>query len=913
MAPPPRDPIELAWVAAEVHRRLFGDAAPLRVGRFELRGRLGHGAMGTVWAAVDPELDREVAIKVLFGDDRDAARLRREAQAMARLRHPNVVAVYEVGTWREVPFVAMERVDGPTLRGWMSETRTVQEVLAVFEGAGRGLAAAHAAGLVHGDFKPDNVLVDAAGAARVADFGLARAGGESAPPATAGPTVATGPAATATQATALGGTPAYMAPELWRGEPATARSDQFAFAVALHEALWGRRPFDAATPAALDAALRAPPSRPARGPGAARGAVPARVRRAIARALLPSPAGRHADLPAFLAALAPPSRRWAWLGAGVGAAALAGVAVIALAPRPAPVELCGGADVALGEAWSAERATRVRAAIAAADRPFAADAATRVTAILDEHAARWRAMHRQACRATRVHRSQPEADLALRLGCLAERRRELDALSARLAAAGGELVEQAVRAASGLPPIERCADLASLRARAPIPVEPAVAAALDGLRDQLAAARAAYLAGRYDEARAGARAVATDPAAAAHAPLAAEAGTLAGVAGYRAGDHGAAEAELEAALTAAIAAGDDLVAGEAATALAHGVGYVAGRLADGQRWARVAEAQVQRAGDDLALRAALANTQGNLADAAGDYHAAAAAFARAAQAWRALPGDHRVDLGGALQNQGNALRFLGRHVDALALLEEAERTWRGVLGAEHPLLAMVAGNLAVALRAAGRHDEALAWSERALAIDRANFPPDHPNVGMSLGAIGVGLLAAERPAEALARFEEALALFTARLGGEHPLVAATTTNVGMALTALGRLDEARAALDGSLALKLALRGDRHPSLTSTLRAQGELALRAGQPREAVARFERAVAIDLAAHGDDTPTVAAALVGAGRAHLALGDAGRAVTALERAELLLQRPGAAPAELAEARALLTTARAAAAPAR
>ncbi|MBE7454501.1 MAG: serine/threonine protein kinase, partial [Kofleriaceae bacterium] len=224
MAPPPRDPIELAWVAAEVHRRLFGDAAPLRVGRFELRGRLGHGAMGTVWAAVDPELDREVAIKVLFGDDRDAARLRREAQAMARLRHPNVVAVYEVGTWREVPFVAMERVDGPTLRGWMSETRTVQEVLAVFEGAGRGLAAAHAAGLVHGDFKPDNVLVDAAGAARVADFGLARAGGESAPPATAGPTVATGPAATATQATALGGTPAYMAPELWRGEPATARS-----------------------------------------------------------------------------------------------------------------------------------------------------------------------------------------------------------------------------------------------------------------------------------------------------------------------------------------------------------------------------------------------------------------------------------------------------------------------------------------------------------------------------------------------------------------------------------------------------------------------------------------------------------------------------------------------------------------
>src|SRR5688572_4280429 len=234
-----------------------------RIDRFELRQPLGAGAMGTVWAAFDPELSREVAIKILHprqpapGADApvDDDRLRREAQAMARLRHPNVVTVYEVGTARGVRFVVMERVDGPTLRVWLGERRrSIAAVLAVFEAAGRGLDAAHAAGLVHRDFKPDNVLVDARGVARVVDFGLARDSGEAITPprppdvaaavtgtASTAPQFGAGaPAFTAsTRSVAVAGTLPYMAPELLRGEPATPLSDQYAFCVALYEAIYG--------------------------------------------------------------------------------------------------------------------------------------------------------------------------------------------------------------------------------------------------------------------------------------------------------------------------------------------------------------------------------------------------------------------------------------------------------------------------------------------------------------------------------------------------------------------------------------------------------------------------------------------------------------------------------------------------
>ena len=216
------DDIERRWVVAETEARLFGgERRPVRVGRFEIRRRLGRGGLGVVYAAFDPELDREVALKLVrpdrsAGDDRE--RLLREARAMARLAHPNVVPVYEVGYDDDRVFLAMERVPGRTLREWLQTPRTWREIVRMFLQAGRGLAAAHDAKLVHRDIKPDNVLVGDDGRARVTDFGLAH------------------------DDDAVGGTPAYMAPEQRAGGAVTAAVDQYAFAISLREALGDSAP-----------------------------------------------------------------------------------------------------------------------------------------------------------------------------------------------------------------------------------------------------------------------------------------------------------------------------------------------------------------------------------------------------------------------------------------------------------------------------------------------------------------------------------------------------------------------------------------------------------------------------------------------------------------------------------------------
>ena len=228
------------------------------VGRYVVLAPLGAGGMGVVYAAFDPQLDRKVALKLLHSEAVSAsgatqskndgyARLLREAQAMARLRHPNVVAVHDVGKIDERVFIAMEFVEGGTLKQWLrARPRTRQEVLAVFIQAGRGLMAAHEAGLVHRDFKPDNVLVSVKGQAQVLDFGLAKATEEGERPSPGESRTNLGTSTLSTNLTQVGailGTPAYMAPEQHLGDVTDARTDQFSFCVALWSALYREAPF----------------------------------------------------------------------------------------------------------------------------------------------------------------------------------------------------------------------------------------------------------------------------------------------------------------------------------------------------------------------------------------------------------------------------------------------------------------------------------------------------------------------------------------------------------------------------------------------------------------------------------------------------------------------------------------------
>lgn len=328
---------EDSQLRSAVHKRLFGtEADPMQIGRYVLHQRIGSGGMGIVYAARDTELDRNVAVKLLRlgGGSRSEAerrhRLLREGKALARLSHPNVVHVYDVGEHDDRVFVAVELVAGRNAREWIEERKpSWREVLQVFIQAGRGLAAAHDAGIVHRDFKPENVLVGDDGRVRVLDFGLARGATHAlttAEEGDPGPASANASSSLATPLTEPGvvmGTPAYMAPEQHLGRPADARTDQFGYCVALHEALYRARPFSGKTRAALQRAVVGghvepfPTDRD----------VPRRAGRILLRGLSARPENRYPDMHELLReleAVQPPrSRRLAYAAAAVAGGLLA--------------------------------------------------------------------------------------------------------------------------------------------------------------------------------------------------------------------------------------------------------------------------------------------------------------------------------------------------------------------------------------------------------------------------------------------------------------------------------------------------------------------------------------------------------------------------------------------------------------
>lgn len=341
--------------AGEAHRSLDRGQP---VGRFIVLSRLGAGGMGVVFSAYDPKLDRKVALKLLHSSDgsthdpRQAqARLLREAQTIAQLAHPNVIAVYDVGTFESEVYIAMELVEGDTLRRWLDKCeRPLADIVDKFAQAGRALVAAHARGLLHRDFKPDNVLVGQDERVRVMDFGLARSlftdgtpGEVEAGPDRGGRGAWDHPL---TRTGMLLGTPRYMAPEQLAGRPVDARSDQFSFCVALYEAVYGCHPFERGMALDLiegpgDSALLSPP--PKHG-------VPDWVHRVIVRGLRADPSQRYPSMNALLQNLTPPPavrRSWAPALLGVAAAAVLTGAVMmqepsgtdaapALAPAPDP-------------------------------------------------------------------------------------------------------------------------------------------------------------------------------------------------------------------------------------------------------------------------------------------------------------------------------------------------------------------------------------------------------------------------------------------------------------------------------------------------------------------------------------------------------------------------------------------------
>jgi len=308
----------------------------MKLGRYEILDVIGRGGMSVVYSAHDPGLVREVAIKLVRSDvsaqrgaDASKARLLREARAMARLSHPNVVAIYDVGEWNDEVFIAMELVAGKTLREWLRETKpSWRAALEAFLASGEGLAAAHETGLVHRDFKPENVLVGDDARVRVTDFGLARSARGHEDSAPGGPTTPSGvrdALATLTETGAFHGTPAYMSPEQFLGKPTDARTDEFSFCVALYEALYGQRPFEGKFSEALVRHVLQGTVRPA----PLSSPVPKAMRDVLLRGLRVAPDERFPSMAALLVALRE----------AAGAAREAPAPIAEGVPAPSPVIL----------------------------------------------------------------------------------------------------------------------------------------------------------------------------------------------------------------------------------------------------------------------------------------------------------------------------------------------------------------------------------------------------------------------------------------------------------------------------------------------------------------------------------------------------------------------------------------------
>jgi eukaryotic-like serine/threonine-protein kinase len=863
-------------------------------GRFVVLHLVGRGAMGEVYAAYDPQLDRKIALKQLNPSPDEPlarARLINEARAAARVSHPNVVTVYDAFDHGDAPFIAMEFVEGQTLTAWLEKTNgDWSQRLAVMLEAGRGLAAAHASGLIHRDFKPDNVFVGG-GRVKVGDFGLARLTPLDQPqlPPDAGPRPFS-PRLSRTGA--VMGTPAYMSLEQLRGQRVDARTDQFSFCAATFEALFGRRPYAGDSLASLAVAISS---------GAVeepeRSGVPARVLRALRKGLSASADARFADMGALLAELergAAAGRRKKELAAGATVAAL-GIFAAAAAARSPPA--CTGIETRLVGVWDAERRASVERAFLATGAPYAASTWAAVGSALDSYAQRWVNEQTAACEATRVRGEQSDHVLGLRSTCLDQRLRGLDALVDTLASADRAVLERADAAAGKLEPLSACANTAALQARVAPPADAETRALVSQVEQRLARARADLDSGRFEQGLALARAATEEARRIGYRPLQAQASLLAGKLELAAADYGRARESLLTALWAAEAARDDRVATEAYTELTWVSGAQVEKSGENQQWARHAEAALERLGGDPHLEAALAERKSFLLEDRGELEQALQSVSRSVALKEQLYGADDVNVANALLQRGSVLTELGRFDSAIEDAQKALRTSRLRLGPAHPSTGRAELELGRFFMRAGKWAEAELHTLAALANYRAALGGQNLKLVAPL-CNAAGILAHEgKLAEALALLSEALELQRALDGDDTTAVAQLLGNRAGFFSALGKHAEEAADLARARDILDQAR-DPSPVLVAVVTGNHANALLAiGRLEEALAAYEKALAVREKAVGPQHPALAYYLTGIGQVQLQSGTPARGLPALERALTLRQQRGVGQTERAE----------------
>lgn len=928
-------------VVAQFRQLVQAALPPTALLRFTDIAWLGEGGMGVVYSAYDATLERTVAIKVLSASGEDAearcARLLREGQALAKLRHPNVVGIHDAQRDGGEVWLSMEYVDGVTLTTWLAASRrTWREVVPVVVCVARGLAAAHAAGLVHSDVKPGNVMIDRAGRVLVMDFGLVRTHALALTTADEGAaerTMEIEPAP-ASRVMAVQGTPGYMAPEQWRGAGTDGRTDQFSLCVLLWEALYGERPFAGTSAEALQAnvcggVMRPLPPRPR---------VPKWLRAAMLRGLAVPPGQRFASMEEFADALefggARVRNRWIRRGL-VAAAVVAGVAGAGYeVDQSRRIAACEATGAEIADVWNDDARAAMQRSIRATGLSFAAATADRLPIWFAAQAEAWRAARTAACMHVDVEASWDADTLDRALWCLEDRRVEVEVLVDELSHADVAAVQKAILAAAHLRPIAACLDEDQLRRQLTPPA--ADRGTVGQLRRDLTRAYSLKFLGRYAEALALVQATRAAAEALPWVPLAANAQQLESA---LLSDHGnypqARRLGAEAYFAAANVGAWD-VAAAAAADVAYTLSQRLALPAEAREWLEHSRVAITHAGDPSGLREsarlsrlalvehqeghvdrgrdlnreAIARTKAMLGEAhpdvaallsnlgadyqkLGDYERAEEVQTQALNFRMATQGPDHPDVAEILSNLGNTYRFTGALRESFALHRRALDILERALGADNIELAPTLNNLAVVAMARGDLELARATNERALAIKEKALGPDHPDVATSLNNLAGVYVEIGRLAEALPLMARATRIWEKVLGADHADVALSLSNQAVLQLSLGAFPAARELFIRAIAIREMKLGANHPDVAYSLVGLGESYLADGKPREALAPLLRAVAIYDALPGvqeaeiDADFDLAKALVETG------GDRKRALVEAEKARegLIQAGPGKA----------------------
>lgn len=826
------------------------------LGRYAIIKVIGSGGMGIVYAAYDPELDRRLAIKVLRPDlshtDEVGMWLLAEAKAMARLSHPNVCTIYEIGTVDNSVFIAMEYVDGQTLAQWLgAQKRSWREVLAVMASAGRGLASAHKAGIVHRDFKPTNIMIDRDDRVRIMDFGVAyrvtegiRATDKEVHAASSNPAIEIPGIA----ASSFVGTIGYIAPEQIDKPSADERSDQFAFCVTLYEALYRHKPYRGTSLAEVMVAFERGdhpdfPQQPR---------VPRWLVQVVAQGLALDPAERHQSMDALIKSIEqiPRRRRAALIGVtGVSLLLAVVVATVWLTRQTSQQHhrACSSAIERVEAVWNQQRSASVATALAKAGIPDAAAQQIRLESVLTEYASQWQTMHTDACEATRIRGEQSEEMLDRRMLCLDERLGQLEALVALLEQSDGELARRAVEMAMRLPSTSDCSARASLLSAMPLPDNDAAAQRVVDIRKQLADVRVRVDAGRYRTALPDAKQLVSRAAEEEYPPVLAESWYLLGSLHGLMGDFRASEQALLKAITYAELAQDDVLR---ARALTEAVFYTAsgGDTAGGEKWALLAHAALTRSAGGDRLRSRLLRNEGTLLYFLNRMEEAFEKHLAALELRERVYGPQHFAVIESLNEVGLMATKLGQFERGLKYQQQALETAQRVLGPEHPKVADCLNNLGNWHGERGDIERATSFYNRALAIWTAALGPKHPMVAVALSNLGAMAMADQDLDKAISLYQRALTIERLRLDDSSFNSAVTQSNIGMILL---QKEQFKAAEESLQRAYEGFGDTRSIEVAATGFALAQARARLGRPAEARQLASEARAMYVEAEGTDS--------------------------------------------------------------